>query len=219
MSSQLTDYKNQYIKKYRHYYSPYLGTLLKSKKTKAYSLAILSILTISFFGFFAIRPTVKTITELQRKIEDSKKVDEALQQKINSLISAQEGYQLVKNFVPAINEALPTEPDIARILQQIEQLTNDNGATFSAFEIGSVNYNPQNLTKNSEITPSIAGAKETSIEISTKISGNYSQLSTLLDRLLKSRRTINADSLEYTINTGQSPELKLILELNGYYLK
>ena len=64
------DYKKDYFR-YKHYY-------LKTKEfyqkpvTKATVNLILSLFTISFFAFFAIRPTLKTIAKLNGQLETQK---------------------------------------------------------------------------------------------------------------------------------------------------
>lgn len=214
MQIQGTDYQKRFVR-YRKYYSQRINPFLKSRHATAYTMVVLSIFTISFFGFFAIRPTVKTIVELKRQIEDNQIVDKALQKKIDDLVIAQEEYQLIKDFVPAINEALPDTPNLTQALVKIESLASSQQASVSAMQVQSVTFQPGNIdTSKKEISN-----KPTTIDIAIKVSGNYKQLDAFLDKLFKTRRTITAQNLELLPETSETATLKLVLKLNTYYLK
>ena len=51
---------------------------LKKEKTKKYSSIIFSLISLSFFGIFAINPTLSTIAKLRKELSDTKFVDEQL---------------------------------------------------------------------------------------------------------------------------------------------
>lgn len=213
MQLQQTDYQKRFVR-YRKYYSQKINPFLKSKHATAYTMVILSIFTISFFGFFAIRPTVKTIVELKRQIEDSQIVDNALQKKIDDLVIAQEEYQLIKDFVPLVNEALPDIPNLTQALGKIETLASDQQASVSAMQVQSVTYQGKSTDTSKKVSD-----KPTTIDISIRVSGNYKQLDAFLDKLFKTRRTITAQNLELLPETTETAALKLVLRLNAYYLK
>lgn len=204
------------ILKYRRYYHQAIP-FLKSRHATAYTMIILSLFTISFFGFFAIRPTLRTIVELKKQIEDSRIVDEALQKKINSLIIAQEEYQLVKNLIPSINNALPSQPDLTDILMKIESLVTSAQATISAINISPITYypNPDNSQNNKKLSN-----ETVSIDINISIIGdNYRQINQFLNKLLKTRRTILTNNVDLIPIKAKDQSLQLLLKVNTYYLK
>lgn len=207
------DYQKRFIR-YRKYYSQKINPFLRSKHAIAYTMIILSIFTISFFGFFAIRPTIKTIVELKRQIEDSRVVDEALQKKINNLMVAQEEYQLIKDFVPLIDDALPDSPNLTQALVKIEELASSEQASISSMQVQSVAYQPGTPLSTKKLTD-----KPTIIDLSIKVSGSYKQLDAFLEKLFKARRTITANHLELLPETTETASLKMVLRLNAYYLK
>lgn len=217
MEIQKIDYRKN-LSRYRRLYDQRIDPFVKSKHATAYSMIIFSIFTIAFFGMFAIRPTLKTIIELKRQIEDSKQINETLRKKIDALVTAQEEFQFIKDFLPAINEALPEQPNIAKVLTKIEDLANQNQATISALQVQSISF------KN---TPADEGKKAktivpqpTSIDISLKLAGTYRQLSSFLQGLFTMRREVDTTSLELTPETtGANATLKLLLKINTYYLK
>ncbi len=217
------------FKQQRRFYYQKINVLVKSKRAGAFTMTILSIFAVSFFGMFAIRPTITTIVELTKQIDDGKKVNESLQNKIDSLVVAQEEYQLIKDFIPAINQSLPNQPNIIEALQSIETLALEKQASIDGLQVQTIefvmknenqqpdqnatNQNPQDMITNSTSEPS-------SIDINMILSGDYSQLYSFLDKLLKIRRLVTAYSLQLAPSgSTQEGVLKLNLSLNSYYLK
>lgn len=215
MEIEKGNYKN-YVTRYRKYYAQNFVPFIKSKHATAYSMIILSLFTISFFGMFAIRPTLTTITQLQRQIEDSKQLDEALQNKINQLVTAQEEYQFIKDFVPAINNALPSHPELASVLKDIESLAAKHDATVSAIQVNAITYIPQNNLASQD-QKVVQGGEPTLIDMTIKLDGSYIELSSFLQKLLTMRRTVTAQIMELSPQSDKA-SLQLVLKLNGYYL-
>lgn len=209
-----SEYQRGFVvyRKYRSRIAPFV----KSKQATAFMMIILSLFTISFFGIFAIRPTLKTIVELNRQIQDAKQVNDTLQKKIDNLVKAQEEYQFIKEFVPQIDEALPNKPNIAYVVNKIENLTNDKGATISALDIGTVTYKKDALPEE-QSPESISGA--TPVKISMQLNGTYASFSSFLDSLLKMRRTVTSNSLNIALDqVNKNTTLSLGLDLEAYYL-
>ena len=67
-------------------YREYLKLLpnIQNEKTKAITMLIFTFVAMSFLGIFAINPTLSTIVELNKQLEESKFVHEQLQTKINN---------------------------------------------------------------------------------------------------------------------------------------
>lgn len=217
MEIEKGNYKT-YVMRYRKYYAQNVVPFMKSKQATAYSMIILSLFTLAFFGMFAIRPTLRTITELQRQIDDSKQLDESLQNKINQVVRAQDEYQLIKDFVPAINQALPTNPHLASVLGDVESLAVEYGATISAMQVQAITYTPKTETSEEEAQIAAQTAEPTTIDIAIQLEGSYTELSDFLNRLLTMRRTVTAQNLELSPD-NENATLGLILRLNSYYVQ
>lgn len=217
MEIEKENYKT-YVTRYRKYYAQNIVPFMKSKYATAYSMIILSLFTISFFGMFAIKPTLTTITELRRQIDDSKQLDGALQNKINQVIAAQEEYQLIKDFVPAINSALPNRPELASVLSDVENLAADYDATISAIQVNSITYIPQS-SQSATLNKTVAEDEQPIlIDMTIKLDGTYKQISAFLQKLLTMRRTVTAQTMELSPDSEQA-SLNLVLKINGYYLQ
>lgn len=168
---------------------------------------------------FAIRPTLKTIVELKRQIKDASEVDIALQKKIDSLVAAQEEYQLIKDFVPAISEALPDQPNLTYILSKIENLASEKEATVAGLQVQSLAFKPASLSESNQ-TAKTLNKEPTPIDISLTLSGDFKEFALFLEKLFTMRRTVIAESLELSSDkTSEEEALGLSLKLKTYYLK
>lgn len=158
-----------------------LGSILRKKNTQGYTMLVLSLFTISFFGFLAIRPTLKTVVGLKKQIQDYKEADEKLTGKINQLVSAQAEYEFISPFVPKIKRAFPENPDYFGTLKDLDDIKNDlQEATISSITIGKIVLETQEPGK---------------LEVKVRAQGGYLPLETLIDTILKNERLMTVIAL------------------------
>src|SRR5687767_7097034 len=90
---------------------------------------ILSVFAVAFFIFFAIRPTLGTITTLLRRIEDQKIVDGKLDIKIQQLIQAEENLSTYgQELTGLLSLAIPQRPEVERITKELEAISIESQA-------------------------------------------------------------------------------------------
>ncbi len=202
----------QFGNKYRRYYYNRMLPFVKSTKASAYMMVTLSFFTVSFFGFFAVRPTVRTIVELQKQIDDSKRIKDVLQKKIDGLVEAQDQYQLIRDFVPVLDEALPATPNLSRLILTLDRMALEREATISQLKVQSIQYQPERTVSKklpTELKP---------VRFQIIVSGSYEQINIFLNRLFHTRRILTADALELLPNVEQNTaQLSLTLSLKGFY--
>ncbi len=91
-------------------------TLLKFYKQpvgKVSTELFLSIFTIIFFAVFAIKPTLTTMSDLVKEIEDKQKLNKQMQQKVTALATAQTEYEKFQDQFYLLDQSLPTvDPQI-----------------------------------------------------------------------------------------------------------
>lgn len=109
----------------------YIALLPDFKKEKAQKISsiVFSLLALSFFGLFAIEPTLSTIAKLKKDLSDSKYVNEKLQEKISNLSSLQEKYNLLQNDIPIVLAAIPQNPQLPTLMGQIQSLAKQQNVT------------------------------------------------------------------------------------------
>ena len=106
----------------------YFQTLLGPQKEKAQQATgiILSLIAFSFFGLFAISPTLGTIAKLKKELSDAQFVDAALGQKIQNLSILQKKYSALQNDIPVVLDALPANPQVPLLLAQIQAIAQND---------------------------------------------------------------------------------------------
>lgn len=218
MTETINFNQNRNLIKSKSTYQEKVNNFLRTKQAKAYTMLVLSLFTISFFGLFAIRPVITEITELKKKIDDAKTLNASLQDKIDTLIKAQQEYQLVSDFIPAIDEAIPQDPYVVQALLDLESLLGDKNATITSIQTPSLTYSPTTDTEGEK--SNVLKSQETPVSMSITLKGNFNDLNEFAKKVLTYRRNFTASS--YDIIPSQSEgegQLKLSLKLNTYYLK
>lgn len=95
----------------------------------------LSLISVIFFGVFAINPTLGTISEISKKLDDSKFVNTELTQKISNLTQLQQQYALIRKKMDTINEAIPTSAQTAILIAQVQALSQKSKVQLKRVQI------------------------------------------------------------------------------------
>lgn len=202
------DYRREYYR-YKQYYLNLLKYYEKPV-TKASTSLILTFSTIAFFVFFAIRPTVATISELLKEIGNKKDTAEKLTQKINTLAQAQEEYIATQDVGRLVDAALPNEAQVNQLVREVEyivQQTNFNLTTLRFGDFKLYDVEEQGKGKGT-VTLTLGG--ET----------NYGQVKTLIDELTNYARVVEVNN--FSLSQKEDEEgfryLNLFLDLESYYM-
>ena len=186
------DYRQE-LYRYKRYYQR-IEPIIKKPETAAITMLILSFFTLSFFGFFAIRPTLTTIVSLNREIEDSKFLDQQLDQKISALISAQESYQRIQPDIPLIYKTIPKGTAFPELLQQIESLAQEYNAEFATiqFQALPLSITPKEATKTASL---VQRHDAETFFFTISLEADYARIVQFLERLIRVSRLIIIDQL------------------------
>lgn len=202
--------------KFRRYYRS-IEPMMEKPKNRVYTAVIFSFLAIALFAWYAIRPTIQTIIYLQREITDKSKVNQQMEDKITSLIEAQNSFEEAQNLLPALDDAIPSSPDAIDAIFQIKNLVSTTQATLSSVRVSNVALisEEDKQTKKSD-------AKEFLVSLS--VSGIYQEVEAFLQSLLSMRRIFTieqitlapeTDNMSISIIPGKI--IKLTLQLKAYY--
>ena len=174
------------IKKFsRQTYLEKVFPFIREKKTQNFLMVSMTLAAIIIFGFFAITPTLVTITGLQRQLEDAKFANQQLQIKIDNLGTLNDKYAQLGNDLTLISDALPTTPQVPTLLAQINALANEN------------NVQLQTLTVNPFIIPlSQETTSPTPIVFSLTVTGRSDAIMAFLSSLGNFNRIVTIDSLQ-----------------------
>ncbi len=181
--------ENLNLVRFNRYYRQ-VGPVLAKPEIQAYAMVILSLLTLSFFGYFALKPTFTTITLLNRQIKDAKLVDLQLQQKINALSMAQIEYQKIQPDLSLLSLALPTEPQFPSLVKAVEKI-----ATESGIQLKSINFKTVDLETQKKATRS---ASLIPISFDLDIIGDYPKLDNFITKLSSLPRLVVIEKMGFT---------------------
>lgn len=120
-------------------YLAYIHALpnFREEKIQTYAMLILTLFAISFFGIFAVSPTLSTIGELRKKLEDSSFVNDQLQTKIANMTKLQQEFNSLSPELPILYAAIPQAPDAGKLSGQIRSLATQHKVTLDELQIQS----------------------------------------------------------------------------------
>lgn len=199
------DFKKRYSR-----YFIYIKPIAKMPIVKNYSSPVFTIITIIIFIFFAIKPTIETITVLQKKIDNAKSVLEKVNKKADDITKAKENYQKIDNAIlNKIESALPNNVNFKSIVSTLEELARQYNATISALQIQPISITSRDV--NSIGTSS-------GIDFTFNTEGSYKSILSILQQMQISSRVFSIDHV--SINKASSGT-NLIMSVNGkaFYIK
>jgi|WetSurMetagenome_2_1015567.scaffolds.fasta_scaffold05040_2 Tfp pilus assembly protein PilO len=171
---------------------------LTSERSQKFFGIILTFCALSFFGFFAIKPTVSTIFKLQKEIKDNEFVLGQLETKIINLTQLKTAYSDLQGDIPVAMNAITVRPDVALLLAQIQSVGTMSNVTIKKLQ----NFEVQ-IVKNEN------SAEKDHYSFSFSIGGNGSSdnIYKFMQTISNMERVINVDSFSInSLTTGEKDE-------------
>ena len=189
--------------------SKYLNLLpsFKNERNQKFITITLTLFTLSFFGLFAISPTLSTITKLKKELEDDKFVDQQLKQKVSNLTLLQQRYSLLQNDIPFVLDAIPQKPEISLLLAQIQAIANKNNIDLKTLQNFQVELFPQQ-NQNKQYY---------SYAISLSGNGTSQNISAFIADLTNIQRILTLETFSITSTEDKNNLLQLSLRGSAYY--
>lgn len=160
---------------------------LKEERTQKFTTIILTVVTLSLFGLFAINPTISTILKLRKELDDNTFVDNKLQEKINNLSSLQKKYIILQNDLPLIFAAIPQSPEVPLLVAQIQAIAKNNNIAIENFQSFEVEVPTKSTTRN-----------YSSFSFALSVGGTYNDLYRFLTQLSNMQRVVAVELLSLT---------------------
>lgn len=171
---------------------------LKEKKTQNFLTLSLTLLAIAVFGLFAINPTIGTIIELRRQLDDAKYADAQLTQKIANLSALGQKYIDLQNDLPLITDALPMTPQATLFVGEVNALAEENNVSITI-----IHTTPFSLLDIKQKDTSTLD----SFTFSVDADGQMSNLLAFAGALSNSQRVTTITSLVVRDPNGTSPHM------------
>ena len=212
-------WRKDYLR-YRAYFLNIVNVYNRRPDLKSFLELILTLGAISFFAFFALKPTLLTVIELLKEIEAKEETISKMDTKIQNLQQAQTLYIQEEAKIELLKTAVPDKPAPDLFVRQVEGLATSYPVNLLGITIGEVTLLGEEKEQRSkeELAPLPENSK--GITFSISIAGGYQGVSNFLSALEDMRRPIKIDALnilspklEETQNlvlvvTGRTPYLK-----------
>lgn len=195
--------------KYRQYnrYFTDISHFYKTKKGRVYTGIILSLITINFFIFFAIKPTLVTIVQLVRQVKDQKELAIDMDKKIKALGNAQSQYLEVEGQLYLIDEALPKTPNLTVLIKELEALAFKSQVAVIGSRINQVPISGQGEPQENK----------QSVDFSFTAVGDYARLKDFMSSLSDLRRVITIEGFAFQNNKDNPGLLTLTINAKAWY--
>lgn len=173
---------------------------------------VFSILAVIFFAIFAVKPTLQTMSELVKEIEDKRALEEQLKQKIASLNTAQAQYQKFGSQFYLLDEAIPKTASLVEGLKIVEKIASENDLIIQGITVSAV---PDELIKANE-----DGAIRELLTFNVDMTGDYLKIRQFIEDLMTSRRMMLVDQVNFSLgNNRYQKNLNAIVRINLPYYR
>ncbi|NCO12507.1 MAG: hypothetical protein COZ34_00520 [Candidatus Pacebacteria bacterium CG_4_10_14_3_um_filter_34_15] len=152
----------------------------------------LTIGLVLFLAVFAIKPTILTMSNLIKEIENKEKLEKQLTQKIAALQTAQTEYLSVESLLPALDEAIPSTPEIIKSAKIIEKAAADNKIIIK-------NMSVLELPQNDSVDVPFSQKAKQKLNFNVSISGDYISIRNFAESLRNSRKSFVIDSVTFQL--------------------
>lgn len=186
-------------------YFPNIPYLNSEKNQKFFSI-ILTLCAISFFGFFAIKPTVSTILKLQKELSDNEFVLNQLEVKVKNLTELKKQYLNLQSDLPIINNAITIQPDVHLLFAQIQSIAQESNITIRKLQNLEVEILKNNKSKNNNYS---------SYSFTITGSGSFEDIPKFVQTLTNMERVIGIDTFSINNITDQNNE-SLGFDIQGF---
>lgn len=206
-------WKKDYIR-YKEFFLNVKALYDTKPNLKIYLELILSIITVGVFAFFAIKPTILTIIELNKEIQSKTETSAQLKLKVKNLQAASSLMQSRSTDIQLVEQAVPKVAVPEQLVKQIQDESNQNSLQIIGFSISDAVLLGKSTDKKASagIKPLPNGANELPFTFSA--TGSYPNIFNFLAKIESFRRPIKIDS--YTINsTSTDTEKKIVLTIIG----
>ena len=185
-------------------YREYLKLLpdLQKENVKAITMLIFTFSALSFFGIFAINPTLSTIITLKKQLADTTFVEEQLVTKINNLSSLQTKYNLLETDLPVLMDAIPETAAGPTLMGQIASLAQNAGLHVRLLQIAEVQ-----LT-----APKLPPTDGQSFVFTLEATGAYEDMARFITAVSRFNRIVTLESVSIVKDPKQNT---LVLDIRG----
>jgi len=199
-------FKNLTPKQYREYLK--LLPSLNSERAQLYTMIAFTLAALSFFGIFAINPTLTTIAELKKKYADLEFVHQKLIKKSQDLSILLNKYRALDPDLPIVLNAIPKRPDVPRFMGQVNALLKESSLEVKALKTYGIEMTEGRNTKLK---------KPIYFTFSVEALGTYENMMDFIKKISNIDRLVTIESVSISKDEKKGT-LYLNLKARQYYM-
>lgn len=190
-------------------YREYLKLLpnLKDEKAQSYTMLAFTLVALSFFGIFAINPTLSTITDLKRKLADLQFVYQKYVTKAQNLSTLQDSYRSLSVNLPIVADALPQKPEVPKLVAELNALLSRSNLQATSLNTFGVEITPDRQLSNENTSSFI---------FTLQASGAYDDMLYFVQSVTNADRLITIETISIS-KDAKNDVLVLDLRGRGYF--
>lgn len=175
---------------------------------------IFSLILVITLAVFAIQPTLMTMSDLTKEISDKETLAKELDKKVAALGTAQAIFTSLEDKLPALEEAIPSQPHLLTVLKVIEKTATDN----------SVIVNGISLSTMPDDTPVAANQTLTqlSFPVNVVVTADYRSIRSYVEALKNYKRVFLIDRVTFSTQEDRGDkklQASIVLEVPYFGVK
>lgn len=198
-----------------------LFPLLKKEKTKQYGIIALTFFTMTVFGIFAVNPTLTTIVELHKTLDDARFVDQRLTQKITNLQSLNQKYITLEKDIILVERAIPLHPEPILLIGQFQTIAQNSDVLISAINVQEITISGDPIKQsNREPSATETSAQNTNTDMyvfDLTINGTYPQIRSFATTLTNFDRLVTVNELNISRESTETQSVKMSIKGTAYF--
>ncbi len=159
---------------------------------KVSSELLFSIFAVIFFAVFAIRPTILTMSNLIKEIDDKQALEQKLVEKIASLSTVQRQYLDAQNRLGVLDKAIPSSPELDNALLLVEKVASDNNIAILTAVAKDV---PKEDPANTPFSQKVRLSKP----ITFTVTGTYPDIAKFVEGIRSLQREMVVESVSFAL--------------------
>jgi len=212
-------WRNDYLR-YKSLFLNVFGQYKENQGLRYYLEIFLSLATVSLFSIFALRPTILTIADLIKQIDEREETLLKMNTKIAQINSAQILYDFQKENIVILSSAVPKSAEPADFARQIEGLSARYELTITDLMLDNAvligNPNPQAVIDNASIDKFASDTNELKFTIRGEVpAGSYSKIISFAKDIENLRRPAKVDSLLIESSEPDEEEQLITITISG----
>ena len=217
-------WRNNYLR-YKSYFMNVMDRYREGSNLNIYTEIFLSLITISLFSIFALRPTLTTIAQLIKDVESKKNTLSSVNEKIEKISKAQLIYDQQKKNIELLYLAIPKTASPDAFVRQVEFLSASNQAIIDSIGTGKaviLGKESESPKSNNDIQKITDGMNSFSIYISTQTDlSKFEPSINFISSLENLLTPLVIDNLSFSVVENKDSTKSIINSISGQvtYLK